>query len=224
MARLQELESKLGYRFKTRSLLDLALTHCSADSDHNERLEFLGDAVLGAVIAELLFAQTPLLSDGELTVRRAALVNGERLADLARQLGLGKYLNLGRGEEKTGGRDRDSILENALEAIIGAIFLDGGWGAAHDAIASWWGGLLTEPVVQVVKEAKTRLQELLQARKMALPEYVISKSGPAHSPIFKAECSVAGVVDKFIGEGKTRRQAEQSAAANMQEWLEKNDK
>lgn len=208
------LQVALNYRFARRELLTLALTHRSAGSHNNERLEFLGDAVLSTVISADLFDRHPGLEEGSLTRLRASLVNQATLADLARRLDLGRHLQLGAGELKSGGERRDSILADALEALFGAVYLDGGFEAARRAILDLYATRLTEtPPPDHLKDAKTRLQEYLQARGLPLPVYaVVAVSGAAHHQHFKVSCSIAALSVDVTGEAGSRRSAEQAAA------------
>jgi ribonuclease-3 len=204
----------LGYRFRDESLLERALTHRSAGAANNERLEFVGDAVLGLVTAELLFHGRPAAAEGPLTRLRARLVRKETLAGVARGLGLGAYVRLGSGELRTGGHQRDSILANALEAVIGAIFLDAGLDPARTVIHRLLGNLLDGlPDDQDLRDPKTRLQEHLQARGLPLPEYVVgSVAGAAHDQWFEVTCRLPADGRVFPGAGPSRRAAEQEAA------------
>ena len=213
----ERLTNRLGYKFKDLSLLDQALTHRSYGANNNERLEFLGDALLGATIAEQLYKQCPANSEGSLTRMRASLVKKETLAEIARELEIGSLLNLGGGELKSGGSRRDSILADTLEAIIGAIYLDGGMASCREVILKWFRQRLEELLVAGSrKDAKTALQELLQARGTALPEYhVISTSGKPHQQDFEVVCVLADDELKSIGVGRSKRIAEKEAAAKM---------
>jgi ribonuclease-3 len=215
------LQQHLGYTFADATLLVQALTHRSAGSRNNERLEFLGDAVLGSVIAGELFRRFPEASEGRLSRLRASLVRRESLADIARHLELGHYLELGAGERKSGGHRRDSIMSDALEAIFGAIYLDSDFDTCRRCIVGLFGGRLDGLSGTVVlKDPKTRLQEFLQARHLPLPEYdVIAVSGEAHAQRFRVQCRVADRAP-VAGEGGSRRQAEQDAAARVLERLE----
>ncbi len=220
-ARPGDLRKSLGYPFQDQALLERALTHRSAGSRNNERLEFLGDAVLGMLIAEVLYRSFPEHSEGELSRLRSTLVRRETLAVIARELGLGEHLHLGSGELKSGGFRRDSILADALEAIIGAVYLDGGLEAARALVQRLWQGHLEHlPAAAVLKDAKTRLQEYLQARHLGLPEYrVLGISGQAHEQTFEVECRVEAVDEVTRATGSSRRRAEQQAAADMLERL-----
>ena len=204
---------KLDYRFRDPALADLALTHRSAGRPNNERLEFLGDALLGAVVAEMLYDAHPRASEGELSRLRAQLVNGQALAALARELELGDGLKLGPGELKSGGFRRDSILADAFEAMIAAVYLDSGFEACREAVR----GLFAQRIADLPKsskDAKTRLQEWLQARGLPLPVYELTGShGEEHAKIFEVSCSVAEpAVLRADASGPSRRAAEQDAA------------
>lgn len=214
---LCNLERVLGYGFRQERLLELALTHRSATGKNNERLEFLGDALLGFVIAEALWERFPAADEGQLSRLRATLVRRESLAELARGIGLGDYLRLGTGELRSGGHARDSILADALEAVFAAAYLDGGFGPARETVLS----LFAEPLERVVatgtsKDPKTRLQELLQAERRALPAYeVLEIEGSDHAQTFRVRCSLAEAGKTTEGEGTSRRRAEQQAAERM---------
>ena len=219
----EALAKSLGYQFDDPNLLKQALTHCSAGSRNNERLEFLGDALLGCVIAAELFDRYPKAREGELSRLRASLVRRESLADLAQGLDIGRYLKLGAGERKSGGHNRNSILADALEAVFGAIYLDGGFAACRQSIL----GLFSDRLAAVadpetLKDAKTRLQEHLQSRQMALPEYTVMEvSGEAHAQSFRVQCALGDSrLAPTQGSARSRRQAEQKAAGKMLEQLE----
>jgi ribonuclease-3 len=215
----QALEERLSYVFADKSKLKQACTHRSYSRDNNERLEFLGDVVLSAVLSEHLFRQEAELSEGELTRKRAMLVRGKTLVEIAQQIDLGKYLLLG-DSERAGGRGRASILEDTLEAVIAAIYLDGGWSAVTQVILCLWQEKLAEKVATIEKDAKTQLQEWLQARSLPLPLYETDVFGPGHQQVFLASCRVVGIDSDCKGEGKTKREAEQAAARKMQLLLE----
>ena len=217
----RDLSGKLGYDFRDPGLLARAVTHRSKGRSNYERLEFLGDSILSFVIADALFERFPQLSEGELTRLRATLVRRETLAGLARGLALGDFLQLGGGELKSGGFDRDSILADALEAIFGAIYKDGGTEAARDAILGLYRPVLAQVDPQTIhKDPKTRLQEFLQKRALPTPTYeVLSVSGEAHAQHFVVECRVSGLNESVRGEGSSRRHAEQAAAASACELL-----
>jgi ribonuclease-3 len=217
VARHPVLERRIGHRFADPNLLAQALTHRSFGSPHNERLEFLGDGVVGCVIAEELYARFPGIAEGELSRLRASLVRETALAAVARTIGLSDFLRLGEGELASGGADRPSILADALEATYGAVFLDGGYKAARAAIRRSFGEALEQlDPRQPAKDAKTSLQELLQGRRQKLPEYrVVATAGAAHKQVFEVECIAAGLGLRATGSGSSRRLAEQQAAANV---------
>ncbi len=219
--RLQEV---LGYRFADPSLLELALTHRSRGARNNERLEFLGDSILNHFIAEQLFQRYSECDEGDLSRMRAALVRGEVLAELARELALGDEILLGPGERKGGGRRRDSILADALEAIVGAMLLDGGHEAARERVLAWFGERLAAVSPQSAeKDAKTSLQERLQGRGLPLPEYhLVEVQGADHCQQFTVECRLVEPVLQQCGSGSSRRRAEQAAAGAMLELLDGN--
>ena len=214
-ASLDRLQRQLGYTFQDPELMILALTHRSFAGRNNERLEFLGDAILNFVAGEALFQRFPQAREGQLSRLRARLVKGETLAILARGFDLGEYLRLGSGELKSGGFRRESILADALEALIGAIYLDTGMDAARERVLAW----LTNEIegltlVDTNKAPKTRLQEFLQSRASELPLYeVVDIQGEPHCRSFLVECQVALLNDKTRGQGASRRIAEQVAAA-----------
>ncbi|HHM05175.1 MAG TPA: ribonuclease III [Gammaproteobacteria bacterium] len=218
---LNSLQSKLAYDFKRPALLEMALTHRSAGKRNNERLEFLGDGVLNLLVAHLLFERFPAATEGQLSRLRANLVNGTILAELARQLELGGCLSLGSGERKSGGHRRDSILAGALEAVIGAMYLDGGF----IAVQRWVTALYADRINglnpdDVLKDPKTRLQEYLQGRGQALPEYrLVATEGEAHNQRFTVSCKVVGLEEEVIGRGRSRRAAEQQAACKTLDLL-----
>ena len=211
---LQRLERKIGYQFKDENFLKLALTHRSANGTHNERLEFLGDSILSFVVADELYHRFPKVDEGDMSRMRATLVRGHTLAELGREFQLGDYLFLGPGELKSGGFRRDSILADAVEAIIGGIYLDSDTEVIRGIILAWYKTRLDsiEPGVSQ-KDPKTRLQEYLQGRRKPLPTYTVTKiKGEAHNQEFTIECIVAGLDEPVIGKGSSRRKAEQSAA------------
>ena len=221
MNRPATLESRLGYRFRDKALLEQALTHRSYGSPHNERLEFLGDGVLDCVVAEALYRRFPALSEGKLTRLRADLVREESLGSLATGLELGGHLRLGEGELASGGA-RPSILADAMEAVFGAVLLDGGYDAAREAVLKVYGdALMALDPERTDKDPKTRLQELLQGRHRPLPEYrVTATRGAAHLQTFEVECVVADLGLRAIGSGTSRRRAEQQAAEALLKALE----
>ena len=215
------LSERLGLRFNNPQLFTNALTHRSAGSKNNERLEFLGDSILGFVIAHQLYDVFPSAPEGVLSRLRASLVNQASLAELARKHELGEYLLLGSGELKSGGFRRDSILSDALEAIIGALFIDQGM----DACQHWLVGLFQEKLQALSldnwqKDPKTQLQELMQSKKVDLPEYTLmTMTGLGHEQTFKVKCTIP-LTDQFcIGAGVSRKKAEQAAAEQMLELL-----
>ena len=209
----------VGHRFSDPELLRRALTHRSHSSVHNERLEFLGDSVINCVVALELYARFPHLAEGELSRLRANLVNQQSLAAVARQFGFGGQLRLGEGELKSGGARRPSMLADAVEAVIGASFLDGGFEAAREVVRALLGNALdTLDPDAAGKDPKTLLQEYLQARKIALPQYaVVATRGEAHEQQFQVECVVPGLGIRSQGEGSSRRSAEQEAARQAYE-------
>ncbi|MCG8391697.1 MAG: ribonuclease III [Pseudomonadales bacterium] len=220
---LDRLMSRLGYQFNDPELLALALTHRSVSRHRNyERLEFLGDAQLGQIISVALFERFPDAAEGQLTRMRASLVRGQTLALVARELGLGDYLVLGGGELKSGGFRRDSILADALEAVIGAILLDGGEEQCRQVVLQWFAERLADISPQSAqKDAKTRLQEWLQARKFELPVYQVTNvEGLAPKQTFDVTCELAQMEQTFKAQGASRRKAEQQVAAQALAWLE----
>lgn len=219
---LGRLERRLGHGFTDRGHLQLALTHRSAAANNNERLEFLGDALLGCVIAERLYQAFPQVDEGRLSRMRAQLVRGESLAELSRDLGLGEFLTLGPGELRNGGHARDSTLADALEALIGAIYLDAGVGAAQAFIDRLFQHRIAAlNSAMPGKDPKTRLQEWLQARQLPLPEYsVLTITGKAHEQVFKVSCGLTDRPWVCEATGRSRRRAEQAAAKDMLTRLE----
>jgi ribonuclease-3 len=204
-----------AHRFADPALLRQALTHRSAGSPHNERLEFLGDALLNLVVAEQLYTRWPGADEGAMTRARAELVRESTLAQLARDLGVGERLVLGPGEMKSGGHRRDSILADAVEAVIAACYLDAGFDACRELVLSWYAPLLEAlpPPNRVGKDPKTRLQEWLQARGNPLPAYaLVGERGDEHDRVFQVRCTLAQPPLTAEGEGTSRRGAEQAAA------------
>jgi ribonuclease-3 len=214
MEGLPQLAARLGHIFQQPALLRQALTHRSHGGFNNERLEFLGDSVLNCIVAGLLYQQFPALPEGDLSRLRAHLVREATLGELATALDLGSQLLLGEGEMKSGGWRRPSVLADALEAIIGAIYLDGGFGAAQAMVTRLYRDRLADlDPGSLGKDPKTQLQEFLQGRKIALPQYtVLSTAGEAHCQIFRVECSIPALGIASQGEGGSRRAAEQLAA------------
>lgn len=216
------LEQRIAYRFKDRALLNLALTHRSFKRNNNERLEFLGDAILSQIIAEALYRRFPDAREGDLSRMRALLVKGETLAVMALDFNMGECLNLGSGELKSGGFRRESILSDAYEALIGAIYLDSDFATCQAIVLRWYQPKLDElTLAGSKKDSKTRLQEMLQARKLALPLYHLKQvSGEAHEQTFVVICEVAELNRQYEGVGSSRREAEQEAARQMLVALE----
>ncbi|GED22981.1 ribonuclease III [Halomonas sabkhae] len=214
---------RIGHQFAQRELLELAMTHRSYGGRNNERLEFLGDSIVNFVIAEDLFQRFPKAREGQLSRLRARLVKGQTLAELAREMEFGECLRLGSGEMKSGGHRRDSILADAVEAVIGAIYLDAGMETARTRVLSWFAERLEMINLQdTQKDPKTRLQEFLQSRQVALPRYdVISVEGEAHAQTFTVECHVEVLDEHTQGIGSSRRHAEQQAAEQALTQLEK---
>lgn len=213
---------RIGHRFADPQLLAQALTHRSAGAPHNERLEFLGDSIVNQMIAEALYRRWPKADEGALTRARAELVREASLAGIGRQLELGERLTLGPGEMKSGGHRRDSILADAVEAVVAAIYLDAGFEACRAVILPWFETALAAlPVGKAEKDAKTRLQEWLQARQRTLPAYeLISETGDDHAKLFRVRCVLAEPALVTEGEGTSRRLAEQQAAAAAIEQLD----
>lgn len=216
---LEDFGPIVGHRFSDPELLRRALTHRSYGAAHNERLEFLGDSVINCVVALELYSRFPNLAEGDLSRLRANLVNQQSLAAIARQFSFGDQLQLGEGELKSGGAWRPSMLADAVEAVIGASFLDGGFEAARKVVRALLGSALdTLDPDATGKDPKTLLQEHLQARKIALPQYtVVATRGEAHEQQFQVECVVSGLGIRSRGEGSSRRSAEQEAARQAYE-------
>lgn len=209
-----KLQREIGYQFSSAALLELALTHRSANGTHNERLEFLGDSILSFVIAEDLYHRFPKVDEGDMSRMRATLVRGNTLAEIGREFSLGEVMRLGPGELKSGGFRRDSILADAVEALIGAIFLDSDINRVQEIILQWYQQRLEtiEPGVSQ-KDPKTRLQEHLQGKRKPLPSYTVMRvKGEAHNQEFTVECQISGLERSVIGKGSSRRKAEQAAA------------
>lgn len=214
---LELLQAKLGYRFTSPELLQRALTHRSFSAVHNERLEFLGDAVLGLVVAHLLFSALGSHAEGDLSRMRANLVREENLHRVAVDLDLPPLLRLGAGELRSGGPNRPSILADAVEAIIGAVYLDGGHGAADRLVCHLLGEInVAQAQAVAAKDAKTALQEWLQGHRLDLPQYeVLHTLGAEHARTFEVACRVPGRSLQTLGRGRSHRKAEQMAAAAM---------
>lgn len=220
-AGLPALQQRLPYQFVNPDLLTLAVTHRSFSSDHNERLEFLGDSVLGLCVADLLYERLSAQPEGDLSRVRANLVRQDTLHQLAVKLGLADVMRLGEGEMRSGGQKRPSILADALEALLGAVYLDGGFSAARDLVHRLYRSVEINPAMDAIgKDPKTELQEWLQGRRMKLPLYkVIATIGAAHQQTFDVECEVAELRLSERGIGGSRRAGEQSAAAAMLQTL-----
>lgn len=216
----------INYRFSDQQLLKGALTHRSVGANNNERLEFLGDSVLNLVISSRLYEVHPEAQEGDLSRMRARLVRGVSLSELASSIGLGKHLNLGEGEMKSGGFRRASILADAFEALIGAIFLDGGYSACQTEILQLFDPLIEDlPDVEQLKDAKTRLQEWLQARGRPLPEYLLMREeGADHAKKFHIQCKISDDANSVEAVGDSRRKAEQAAAGKILEQLKTSDR
>jgi len=214
---LSDLQTRLGYTFGQAALLQQALTHRSFSADHNERLEFLGDSVLNLAVSHMLYAQLSTLPEGDLSRVRANLVKQDTLHQLAKTLQLPAVMRLGEGEMRSGGQSRPSILADALEAIIGAVYLDGGYADAQALVARLFAKVDIKPDMQAVcKDPKTELQEWLQGRKLGLPKYtVVGTSGAAHRQQFEVSCEVTELRQTQQGSGASRRAAEQAAAAAL---------
>lgn len=214
---MDALQTALGYRFRDKQLLEQALTHRSHSAKHNERFEFLGDALLETIISIALYQRHPRTAEGDLTRLRASIVNREQLAELARSLKLGSLMQLGQGEMKTGGGRRDSILADALEALIAAVYLDSDFATCEAVTAAWFKPVLDAlPDAQSLKDAKTRLQEFLQGRGLDLPQYaIVRESGPEHARIFEIEATSGEYC--VSASGSSRKKAEQDAASALLE-------
>lgn len=220
---IDKFAHKLNYQFNDISHLELALTHRSASGKHNERSEFLGDSILNFVIAEDLYNQFPKATEGELSRYRAILVRKETLAEIARELNIGDFIQLGSGELKSGGYRRDSILADALEAVFAAVLLDSGFDAAKKTILSLYQDRISNVIDKQLKDPKSRLQEYLQSRKQELPQYtIVSMTGDPHDQMFTIECWLANMNMKVTASGKSRRNAEQAAAKLLLKQIETN--
>ena len=215
------MKNILGYDFSNTEILTTALTHRSFSRNHNERLEFLGDALLGMFIADELFIKFPEAAESDLTPLRSSLVKKETLAQLAKQLDLGSHIRFGIGENKSGGRQKDSLLANTLEALIGAIYLDSDLENCRRFILKLYASLLDELTAEnIPKDPKSELQEYLQANKKSLPVYnVVAEEGEAHDKLFTIECCVDGVAKPIVAKGRSKRNAEQTAARTMLEKI-----
>ncbi len=217
----QRLEQRLGYQFENQRQLQLALTHRSHGATNNERLEFLGDSILNFIIGEALFNRFADAREGQLSRLRSQLVKGETLAELAREFEVGDYLILGEGELKSGGRNRDSILADSVEAIIGAIYTERGLDVCRERVLSWFASRLDAIGIDTsAKDAKSRLQEYLQAQRQPLPEYaVINIGGEGHAQVFTIECRVALAKKPTQASASSRREAEKQCALLMLKQL-----
>jgi ribonuclease-3 len=224
--RLRWAEQHLQYQFRDPALLEQALTHRSASTQNNERLEFLGDSLLNFSVARQLYDRYPSEQEGNLSRLRSALVRGVTLADVGRELELAPQIILGPGEKSTGGTQRDSILANAVEAVLGAVLLDGGFETADLLIVKLFSGRLDNlPDAGSLKDPKTKLQEWMQARGIGLPVYKVkSVSGEAHRQSFVVACDVEELSSRVEGRGRSRRQAEQNAAEEMLSKLNSDDR
>jgi ribonuclease III len=212
---------KLGYSFRDSSLLRLALTHRSFSADNNERLEFLGDSLLNLIIGEALFAKFPSAREGQLSGLRSALVRADTLVLIARDFELNRFLILGEGELKSGGLERDSILADTVEALIGAIYLEAGFDTCRKVVLDWYAAKLDDLSLSVThKDAKTRLQEYLQSCKKPLPDYqVVETIGESHAQQFVVECRVALLPKPTVARASNRREAEKLAASQALKLL-----
>lgn len=218
---VEQLETVFGYQFQNRERLQRALTHRSASATHNERLEFLGDAVLSIIVSEALFQRFPRIDEGDLSRMRATLVCGRSLAKVAQRFELGKYIVLGPGEMKSGGNRRESILADGIEALLGAMYLESDLPTCRPVVLGWFTDELAtiEPGL-ANKDPKTRLQEHLQGRQQPLPDYtVVATQGQAHNQKFTVSCTVSALDEAILGTGTSRRKAEQAAAQQVLEKL-----
>ena len=218
---LVQLQTTLAYQFKNTQLLKQALTHRSFGVDNNERLEFLGDALLDLIVGESLFNQHPGADEGSLSRLRSSIVNKSALAGIGREWNLGEHVLLGAGELKSGGRSRDSILADTVEAVVAAVYLDGGLAACRKLVDAWTLEFVRNPEARQTKDAKTRLQEKMQASGHGLPDYqVLAIEGEAHAQSFLVECRVEGLERVHRGRGRSKRAAEQQAALETLRSLE----
>ncbi|WP_127958863.1 ribonuclease III [Serratia microhaemolytica] len=219
---INRLQRKLGYTFQQQELLLQALTHRSASSKHNERLEFLGDSILSFVIANTLYQRFPHVNEGDMSRMRATLVRGNTLAELAREFDLGECLRLGPGELKSGGFRRESILADTMEALIGGVLLDSDIQTVERLILTWYHSRLEQiSPGDKQKDPKTRLQEFLQGRHLPLPNYlVVQVRGEAHDQEFTIHCQISGLEQPVVGIASSRRKAEQEAAKQALKKLE----
>lgn len=220
----QRLEERLGYQFEDQRQLQLALTHRSHGAINNERLEFLGDSILNFIIGEALFSRFPQAREGQLSRLRSQLVKGETLAELAREFEMGEWLILGEGELKSGGRTRDSILADSVEAIIGAIYNERGLEVCRERVLTWFRSRLDAISINTTaKDSKSQLQEYMQAQRQPLPEYiVVNVGGEGHAQVFTIECRVAVANQTTQASASSRREAEKQSAALMLQQLKIN--
>ncbi|MGB1335197.1 MAG: ribonuclease III [Luminiphilus sp.] len=215
------LQRTIGYQFQEPALLVRALTHRSFGADNNERLEFIGDGLVNAVVAELLFSHYPDLDEGSLSRLRSKLVSKEGLATLAERFELGPLVLLGAGERKSGGRHRASIMADTVEALAGGMLVEAGFGMASEIVASWFVADIASLDIHTTRDAKTRLQEWLQGKGYPLPAYeVIAIFGDDHNQIFEVACSCKAAESRQVGTASSRKKAEQKAAEAMLEILE----
>ncbi len=219
---IDHLSRKLDYEFSDIAIFDKALTHRSAGGRNNERMEFLGDSILGFVVADVLFAKLGTADEGDMSRLRSSLVKGVTLAEIAKEIDLGNYLMLGPGELRSGGQSRNSILADALEAVIAAVYLDGGIDAARQVITRLYSNRFENITKKKpLKDPKTRLQEYLQARHHKLPNYtVLEVTGEQHNQHFIVKCDIPDLNKQTIADGSTRRKAEQKAADTILSDLE----
>ena len=213
----QRLEQRLGYKFEDQHQLQLALTHRSHGATNNERLEFLGDSILNFIVGEDLFKRFPEAREGQLSRLRSQMVKGDTLAEIAREFDLGECLILGEGEMKSGGKQRDSILADSVEALIGAMYLEAGLDACRERVLAWFATRLNQLTLNTsAKDAKSRLQEYMQSQRQPLPDYVVADiGGEGHAQVFTIECRVALTKQPTTATASNRREAEKQAAARM---------
>ncbi|MGD9638467.1 MAG: ribonuclease III [Alphaproteobacteria bacterium] len=218
--KIAKIFSFTGYKFKNENLINEALTHCSLEKNNNEILEFLGDRVLGLVLAEMLIKNFPLEKEGDIAVRYSNLSSSIVLSDIAKKVGLGRLIEMSQSEENTGGRDNPSILADACEALLGAIYLEAGLEPAKDFIHKYWQDFMNKNI-EPPKDAKSALQEWTQSRGYGLPKYeVVDRSGPDHNPLFIVNLKI-GSLEVVVAEGNSKKVAEQNAAKIMLEKISK---
>jgi len=217
---LNNLQDSLGYKFKNKDLLCQALRHRSSGDYNNERLEFLGDSILGAIVTDNIYKKYPGYREGDLSRMRAMLVNGRTLSDMAVALTVNQYITLGSGENQDGYEYRESILADAMEAVIGAIYLDSDYDRSRSIVWSWFGEYVGDSEsLSPIKDPKTKLQEWCQANKYDLPDYTSKIAGPDHKQVFVVVCRIDGMEYSSSAQGSSRKKAEQKAAQNYLEWL-----